>query len=61
MSEFRIQSHTSKSLISSVVLDLKFLNVDATQVAGTQIHHAGGKVVAMPGLSRKTQPYRAIS
>ena len=29
MNEFRIQSHTSKLLNSSVVLDLKFLNAHA--------------------------------
>jgi hypothetical protein len=35
MSEFRIQSHTGNPWKSSVVLDLKFLNADATQIAGT--------------------------
>ncbi len=35
MSEFRIRSHTSNPLNSSVVLDLKFLNADAIQIAGT--------------------------
>jgi hypothetical protein len=34
LSEFRVQSHTSKPLISSVVLDLKLLNAEAIQMAG---------------------------
>ena len=35
MNEFRIRTHTSNPLNSSVVLDLSFLNVDAIQMLGT--------------------------